>query len=150
MSLRRPSRRYKVPKVVLAERLEFGWLNVFRVRAAILALKGYDPHVENWGQSPFHHNETGSNNQKTLAVAGVEVPLVELHTATRMRWTANLTTFSDHKRLAEHGPPYAERMFKADGEIRLQRLQQHIRSRGYKPWVSVATSAKARTAQMTS
>ena len=105
LSLRRPNRRYTVPKVVLAERLEIGWLNVFRVRATILALTGYDPHVENWDQSPFHHNETGSNNQKTLAVAGVEVPLVELHTATRMRWTANLTTFSDHARLKEHGPP---------------------------------------------
>ena len=33
-------------------------------------------------------------------------------------------------------------MFKADGEIVLQRLQQHIRSRGYQPWVSVATSEK--------
>ena len=101
----RPNRRYKVPKAVLAERLEIGWLHVFRVRAAILALKGYDPHVENWDHSPFHHNETGSHNQKTLAVAGVEVPLVELHTATRMRWTANLTTFSDHARRKERGPP---------------------------------------------
>ena len=98
--------------------------------------------MENWDQSPFHHNETGPNNQKTLAVAGVLVPLVELHTATRMRWTANLTTFSDHARLKEHGHPYAEHMFKADGEILLQRLQQHIRSRGHQPWVSVATSEK--------
>jgi hypothetical protein len=105
LSLRGPSRRYKVPKAVLAERLEIGWLNVFRVRAAIEALKGYDPHLENWDQSPFHHTETGSNNAKTLAVAGVEVPLVELHTATRMRWTANLTTFSEHVRLTQHGPP---------------------------------------------
>ena len=102
--LRGPSRRYTFPKAVLAGRLEIGWLNVFRVKAALLALKGYDPHVENWDQSPFHHNETGSNNTKTLAVAGVEVPLVELHTATRMRWTANLTTFSDHARLKEHAP----------------------------------------------
>ena len=78
------------------------------------------PHVENWDQSPFHHIETGSTNQKTLAVAGAEVPLVELHTATRMRWTANLTTPSDRKRLAEHGPLYAEHMLKADGEILLQ------------------------------
>ena len=43
--MRRPNRRYKVRKAVLAERLEIGWLNVFRVRAAIVALKGYDlPH----------------------------------------------------------------------------------------------------------
>ena len=75
LSLRRPNRRYKALKAVLAERLEIGWLNVFRVRATILALKGYDPHVEKWDQSPFHHNETGSHNTETLAVAGVEVPL---------------------------------------------------------------------------
>jgi hypothetical protein len=43
--LRRPNRRYTVRKAVLAERLEIGWLNVFRVRAACAALKGYDhPH----------------------------------------------------------------------------------------------------------
>ena len=108
LSLRRPSRRYNVPKAVLAERLEIGWLNVYRVRAAVAALKGYDPHVENWDQSPFHHNETCSENKPTLAVAGVEVPL-------------------------------AEHMFKADGEIVLQRLQNHIRRRGYGKWVSAAT-----------
>ena len=33
-------------------------------------------------------------------------------------------------------------MFKADGEVVLKRLQTHIRSRGYAPWVSVATSEK--------
>ena len=43
LSLRRPNRRYKVPKAALAERLEIGWLNVFRVRAAIEALKGVRP-----------------------------------------------------------------------------------------------------------
>ena len=37
---------------------------------------------------------------------------------------------------------YAEHMFKADGEIVLQRLQNHIRRRGYGKWVSVATSEK--------
>ena len=43
MPLRRPNRRYKVPKAVLAERLEIGWLIVLRVRAAIEALKGVRP-----------------------------------------------------------------------------------------------------------
>ena len=67
---------------------------------------------------------------------------MELHTATRMRWTANLTTFSDHARLNQDGPPCAEHMFKGDGEIVLKRLQKHIRDRGYGKWVSVATSEK--------
>ena len=43
LSLRRPNRRYTVPKAVLAERLETGWLNVYRVRAAAAAMKGDDP-----------------------------------------------------------------------------------------------------------
>jgi len=72
----------------------------------------------------------------------VKVPLVAMHTATRMRWTASLTMFSDHARLNQDGPPYAEHMFKADGEIVLKRLQKHIRDRGYGKWVSVATSEK--------
>ena len=76
LSLRKPNRRYKVSRAVLAERLQIGWLNVYRVRAAVAALKSYDPHMENWDQSPFHHNETGSENKPTLAVAGLEVPLV--------------------------------------------------------------------------
>ena len=142
LSLRKPNRRYKVSRAVLAERLQIGWLNVYRVRAAVAALKSYDPHMENWDQSPFHHNETGSENKPTLAVAGLEVPLVEQHNATRARWSANLTTFSDHARLSKEGPPYAEHMFKADGEILLERLQNHVRKRGYGKWVSVATSEK--------
>ena len=142
LSLRKPNRRYKVSRAVMAERCEIGWLNVARVRAAVAALKGYDPHIENWDQSPLHHNETGVDNKPTLAVAGVEVPLVEGHNATRARWTANLTTFSDHARLTADGPPYAEHMFKADGEEILKRLRDHIRKRGYSKWVSVATSEK--------
>ena len=38
MSFRKPNRKYKVPKAVLEQRLEKGWLNVFRVRAAVAAL----------------------------------------------------------------------------------------------------------------
>ena len=132
LSMRKPNRRYKVPRSVMAERCEIGWLNVARVRAAVAALKGYDPHIENWDPSPLHHNETGVDNKPTLAVAGVEVPLVEAHNAARARWTANLTTFSDHARLTKDGPPYAEHMFKSDGEEILKRLQDHIRKRGYR------------------
>ncbi len=34
-------------------------------------------------------------------------------------------------------------MFKADGEILLRQLWEHARSRGYGPWLSVATPEKA-------
>ena len=96
-------------------------------------------------QSLFHHNESGSQNMTTLAVAGKTaiVPLVEGHAATRERWTANLTTFSNEERLKKEGPPYCEIMFKATPEGKLEkRLSEHIRSRGYGPWVSVTTAEK--------
>ena len=85
----------------MAQRLEIGWLNVARVRALCLAAHGYDPEIENWDQSPFHHNESGSQNMTTLAVVGAaaNVPLIECHAMTRERWTANLTTFSNEERL---------------------------------------------------
>ena len=54
----------------MAQRLEIGWLNVARVRALCLAVRGYDPEIETWDQSPFHHNESGSQNMTTLAVGG--------------------------------------------------------------------------------
>ena len=97
--------------------------------------------MENWDQSPFHGNESGSANVPALAVAGGIVPLVEGHAATRERWTANLTTFSNKERLLKEGPPYAEFVFKAGDPMEL-RLREYVRSRGYGPWVSVATSEK--------
>ena len=62
LSMRKPNRKYKVPKAVMAARLEIGWLNGARVRAFCLATHGYDPEFENWDQSPFHNNESGSAN----------------------------------------------------------------------------------------
>ena len=144
LSMRHPNRKYKVPLAVLEERLCRGWLNVFRVRAAAHFLLGQDLEMENFDQSPFHHNETGSASSKTLAVAGVTVPLVEGHCDTRKRWTANFTTFSDKDRLRRDGPPYMECMFRAEGggEKMLPKLEAHLRERGYGAWVSVATSQK--------
>ena len=143
LSFRKPNRKYKVPKHVLEERLEKGWLNVFRVRAAVAALwEGHDPSIENWDQSPFHHNEAGSQNQPTLGLVNATCPLVEGHAATRARWTANLMTCSDVSRFADGTPPPCECMFKADGAKLKGRLQEHVRSRGLESWVSAATSEK--------
>ena len=124
--------------------MEIEWLNGARVRQLCLCAHGYEPEHENFDQSPFQHNSIGSKNAKTLAVAGCKVPLVEGHAATRARWTTNLTTFSDKKRIMEMAArgefPYAECMFKADGERLQANLRAHIRSRGYGSWASVATS----------
>ena len=143
LNMKKPNRKYKVPKAVLAERLEIGWLNAVRVRALCVATHGYDLEFENFDESPFHNNESGSKDVYTLAVAGKIVPLVEGHADTRERWTANLTTWSNKRRILQEGPPYAEFMFKGSGEILKKRLQEHIRSRGVGSWASATTSEKA-------
>lgn len=143
LTLRTPNRRFKAPRHVLMERLKIFWINVFRLRALCVAANGYDLEMENFDQSPYHANEVGSQNQKTLAVAGAcEVPLVEGHADTRERWTGNFTTFSDKQRIMDGEIPYVELMFKAEGQLKEARLREHARSRGYGPWLSIATSPK--------
>jgi hypothetical protein len=143
LNMKKPNRKYKVPRAVLAERLEIGWLNAVRVRALCVATHGYDLEFENFDESPFHNNESGSKDVYTLAVAGTIVPLVEGHSDTRERWTANLTTWSNKQRILQEGPPYAEFMFKATGDILKRRLREHLRSRGVGSWASTTTSEKA-------
>ena len=152
LTMKQPARKYKVPLDVLEERCEIGWLNVFRVRAACEAIHGYDMEIENFDQSPYHNNETGSKNVGTLAVAGLEVPLIEGHSDTRERWSGNFTTFSDKARILAGETPYVEAMFKSNadstdgsGSKRMTielRVREYIRSRGYGPWLTVATSPK--------
>ncbi len=142
VTMRKPNRKYKVQKAIMAERLEIGWCNVARVRALCLAEHGYDPELENWDQSPFHNNESGSQSQATLAVVGSTVPILEGHADTRARWTGNFTTFSNKERLMREGPPYCEFVFKAQGEVLQLKLREYIRSRGFGKWVTVATSPK--------
>eukprot|EP00959_Pyramimonas_sp_CCMP1952_P303670 6354858-Pyramimonas_sp.AAC.1 len=77
LSLRKPNRKCKVSKRLLASRFETMVLNVARARAAAEELLGHDPHILNWGQSPFHHNESGTASTNTLAVKGPIVPLIE-------------------------------------------------------------------------
>ena len=143
LTMRAPNRKYKVPKIVLEERLVIWWLNTVRVRTLCEECHGYDPEMENWDQSPFHRNEVGSQNAKTLAIEGaIEVPLIEGHADTRARWTANLTTFSNKDRILAGELPYAEFMFKADGDVLQARLREHLRSCGGGSSFSAATSEK--------
>ena len=141
LSLRKPNRKYKVPKELLASRFQTMILNVARVRAAAEALLGYDPHILNWDQSPFHHNESGTACSKTLAVKGCIVPLIEGHDDSKARWTANLCVSSDTQDLRENGPPPAEFMFKGGDNVKAT-LEAHVLTKGYGSWVSTATSEK--------
>ena len=82
LSMRNVKRKFKVPKKVMAERCQATWLNLARARILCMLAHGYDPELENFDQSPFHNNESGSQNTETLAVAGAFVPLIENHSAT--------------------------------------------------------------------
>ena len=82
----------------------------YRSAAAVVR----NPKLENWDQSPYHYNETGSQNKPLLCVAGGKVPVVEGNSDVTTRWTANLTTFSDSERFVEGKLPYCELMFKAE------------------------------------
>ena len=92
--MRHANRKFQVPRWLLKQRLELFWVSLFRIRYLILLNFGYDPELFNFDQSPYHHNESGSQNKPTLAVRGATVPVVEGNSDVRARWTANLTTRS--------------------------------------------------------
>ena len=94
LSMRCANRKYEVPRKVQKERLEIFWVVLFRIRLFILLAFGYDPLIQNWDQSPFHHNETGAQNKPTLGVRGAKVPVVEGNSDVKSRWTAQLMTSS--------------------------------------------------------
>ena len=115
VSFRKPNRKWKVARHVLAERLRITWENTCRVRALAQEVLGYDLDFDNLDQSPFHMNEAGSQAQKSLSIrGGGVVPLKEGHAQTRTRWTLQTTTTSNAQR-ARNIPP-VEVMFKADGD----------------------------------
>ena len=149
--MKQPNRKYKCSKALLSRRLEAFWITVFRIKALCMVIHGYDPDMENFDQTPYHANESGSQDARSLAVAGEKVPLIKGHGATRVQWTANLTTFSDAERIERGERPYCEFMFKQHikGEVSTLelRLREHIRGRGYGPWVTVATSHSGPYAQ---
>ena len=143
LSMRRANRKFAVPRHVQKERLEIGWVNIFRIRLFILLNFGYDPEIVNWDQSPFHDNETGSQDKAILGVRSSIVPVVEGNSDVKSRWTANLTTFSQYTPVAGGPMPWSECMFKAerDGQVH-ERMQAFHRSRGFPKWFTVTVSPK--------
>ena len=132
LSMRKANRKYAVQRKVLKERLEIFWVVLFRIRLFIQLAFGYDPLILNWDQSPFHHNETGSQDKPTLGVRGSVVPVVEGNSDVKSRWTANLTTQSRFSAVAESKFPPAECMFKGDKDgVVNYRLQEFHRRRGF-------------------
>ena len=141
LTMRRANRKYEVPRYVQKERCQQGWTNLARVRKFCLLRLGYEPRIENWDQSPYHNNETGSQNKPILAVRGGKVPCVEGKSDVKSRWTANLTTSSDVAAIRNGEIPYCQCMFKFETDARkAASLKAYIRSRGFPKWLSVATS----------
>jgi len=143
LSMRLANRKYQVPRPVLKERLEIFWANLFRLRLLIQHVFGYDPVILNFDQSPFHHNESGAQNKRTLSLRGCTVPIVEGNTDTKSRWTANLSTCSKFAAVAGANMPFCEMLFKGatDGIINT-RLQEFLRRRQFPSWFSVAVAPK--------
>ena len=137
--VRKPNRKFKVPRVVLAERLKIFWLIKAKLRKLVQLTFGYDPQFRNVDQSPFHGNEAGSAECNTIALKGAPtVPLIENHAATRSRWSLNYVTDSSSERIARELPG-CELMFKAEGKVMEARLQAHVASQGLSFKVSVVT-----------
>ena len=84
LSMRAPNRKFKVPKAVLDERMDHWWRILFRLRALAIEVLGYDLEMENFDQSHYYRNESGSSNAKTIDMTGTnEVTLIEGHADTR-------------------------------------------------------------------
>ena len=56
LTSRRPNRKFKVARWVLAERLKIFWIVTAKLRILIKLTFGYDPKFRNVDQSPFHGN----------------------------------------------------------------------------------------------
>ena len=109
---------------MLEERVRITWLNVYRVRHLCKLAHGYDPIMEGWDQKPFHFNESGSAQRKTLHWQGVpEVPLKECASAVRTRWTATTYASTNPDRFTEYPP--LEALFKG-GIVVEQRLDDML------------------------
>jgi hypothetical protein len=143
ISLRRPNLRWKVPKAVLFERMGITWSNVYKVRLIIWLLFGYDPEMDSFDQKPFHHDEAGSKDRRTLAFRGSgTVSLKENCANTRDRWTANTlcqSDFAETRRI-----PFAELMFKGGDRVNkdLQAVADELRACGHSD-LSITTSDSA-------
>ena len=96
--------------------------------------------MRNLDQSPFHMNEAGSQVVGTIAMKGAPIiPLLENHGSTRERWSLNSMTDSNKERINSGTLPGFEVMFKARGNIKAQRLQDHVALLGVPFKASVVT-----------
>ena len=125
VSLRKPTKRYKVKRHVMRGRLRAMWVTNVRVRALAKFCLGIDLPIYGFDQKGVYMNEAGAKNIGVLALDGVdEVPLKENHAATRSRVSLMTTVASRQVDVddLEHGLPL-EIMFKGKTDFILRRLE---------------------------
>ena len=129
----------------MKERMELFWVTLFRIRQLAVLAFGKDPVLQNFDQSPYHHNESGSQNKATLGVRGSLVPVVEGNCDCKSRWSANLSTRSDlgTADFADVQMPMSECMFQGvrDGTMH-RRMNEHCRKMKFPKWFTVSFSEK--------
>ena len=127
VSLRKPTRRFKVKRLVLLNRLETYWSNLLVTRIFLRKVYGIDPVQEQYDQKGVHFNEAGSKRTSTYEMPfRADPPLRENHAQTRERLSWMTCTFSVLDRVIP-----LEVMFKAKGQRVLIPLKVHGRPARY-------------------
>ena len=125
VSLRKPTKRYKVKRSVMRGRLRSMWLTNVRVRALAKFSLGIDLPIYGFDQKGIYMNESGAKNVGMLALEGAdEVPLKENHAASRSRVSLMTSVVSQQADVdaLEHGLPL-EIMFKGKTDFIVRRLE---------------------------
>ena len=123
VSLRKPTRRFKVKRHVLLKRLETYWSNLCVTRIFLRKVYGIEPVQEQYDQKGVHYNEAGSKRTSTYEMPfRADPPVRENHSQTRERMSWMTCTYS----VLDRDPPL-EMMFKAKGRNVLSALRVHGR-----------------------
>ena len=119
--IRKPTKRYKVKRSILKQRLKVFWSNVLAVRWFMSLVWQKEPIQEQYDQEGVHFNEPGSKQTGTYEIPGrIDPPVRENHGQTRERISWMTATWSN---LAEAGRRIPlEQLFKARGTRVLQAL----------------------------
>ena len=119
--IRKPTKRYKVKRSILKQRLKVFWSNVLAVRWFMSLVWHKELVQEQYDQKGVHVNEPGSKQTGTYEIPGrIDPPVRENHGQTRERISWMTATWSN---LAEAGRRIPlEQLFKARGTRVLQAL----------------------------
>ena len=122
VSFRKPTKRFKVRRSILKQRLLIYWSNLLALRWFMKLLWNKEPLHEQYDQKGVHYNEAGSKQMPTYELPGRrDPPIRENHAQTRERVSWMTCTWSN---LAAAGRPIPlEMLFKAKGKNVLKALR---------------------------